>query len=289
MSYSCFVGLGRMGLEMATRAAAAGLAVRGVDVDAGARHRAGERDIDVAADLDVVRGAEFVFSSLPDTSQVLAAYLDPDGILELLAPGSVCVDLSTIAPSASVRLADSAASSGVDFIDAPVSGTSVHAAAGTLAIMAGGDAAALDRARPVLSTFSRSIHHVGGNGSGLLLKLVSNRLLAAHLVAIAEAIASMEAVGLDVPLGLEVLRSSAVPRLLEYKAEPLASRDYEPQFTIDLMRKDLRLADDALRPGAIAAATFSVFDAAASLGLGDADIAAVMAVIEGDQPDGVSR
>lgn len=286
---TCVVGLGRMGLEMATRAADAGLAVHGIDVAPAALLRAAERGIPASGEFDAIDGAEIVLSSLPDTKQVVAAYLDRDGILERLAPGSVCVDLSTIAPSASVRVADTAASSGIDFLDAPVSGTSVHAAAGTLAIMVGGDAAALERARPVLTTLSRSIHHVGGNGSGLLLKLVTNRLLAAHLVGIAEAVVSMESVGLDVAKGIEFLRSSAVPQLLEYKAEPLAARDYEPQFTVDLMRKDLRLADEALLPGEISAATVSVFDETVSLGLGAADIAAVMAAVEREGPDALSR
>lgn len=95
--------------------------------------------------------------------------------------------------------------------------------------------------------------------------------------------------GLDVAKGIELLRSSAVPQLLEYKAEPLAARDYEPQFTVDLMRKDLRLADEALLPGEISAATVSVFDETVSLGLGAADIAAVMAAVEREGPDALSR
>ena len=121
---TCVVGLGRMGLEMATRAAESGLAVHGIDVDPAALLRAAERGIPASGEFDAIDGAEIVLSSLPDTKQVVAAYLDHDGILERLAPGSVCVDLSTIAPSASVRVADTAASSGIDFLDAPVSGTS---------------------------------------------------------------------------------------------------------------------------------------------------------------------
>lgn len=283
---ACFVGLGRMGLEMATHTAGAGFEVRGVDIDPEARRRAGERGLDVSADLGAVGEADVVLSSLPDTEHVREVYLAPNGVFDRATAGVTCVDLSTIAPAASVEIAGEARARGVGFLDAPVSGTSLHAAQGSLAIMVGGEAADLERVRPVLATFSASIHHVGGNGDGLVLKLITNRLLAAHLIGIAEAIVSMEAADLDVSEGIEFLRGSAVPLLLDYKAGPLAARDYTPQFTVGLMRKDLRLADEALPPGAIAATTVSIFDQAVALGLGDDDIAAVMAIVEGD---GASR
>lgn len=170
---------------------------------------------------------DIVCSSLPDT----AAVERPGGIFDAVAPGTVCVDLSTISVATSQALAEAGGKRGIGFLDAPVSGTSTHAAAGTLAVMVGGGASDLERVRPVLECFSASVDHVGPNGAGLLLKLATNRLLTVHLAAIAEAVVEMETAGLDVAQGLDILRRGAVPRLLDYKAAPLAERDFTPLFT----------------------------------------------------------
>ena len=275
-----FVGLGRMGGPMSRRLAEAGWSVLGVDPSAEARARAEAAGIAVASDPSAVGGCLVVMSSLPDTPQVLEVY---EGLIETMGPGALCIDLSTISVAASRRLAGAAAAREISFVDAPVSGTSIHAEAGTLAVMAGGEADAVARAREFLVAFSSSVQHVGPNGSGLVMKLISNRLLTSHLVAIAEAIVEMEAAGLEVQVGLEALRAGAVPRLLDYKAEPMANRDYTPRFTVDLMSKDMRLAGELLAPGRLGRVASEILEAARVAGLGADDLGAVMEIVVEDR------
>ncbi len=276
-----FVGLGRMGFDMARHLVDAGYTVHGADVSASARDRAasvGVRGTGHARDL---AGLEVIMSSLPDTPQVLQVYTGDGGLLHNLSRGALCIDLSTISVESSRSVAAQAAGAGIDFLDAPVSGTSIHAAAGTLAVMVGGSAEAAERARPYLEPFSALVHHSGPSGSGLEMKLITNRLLTTHLVAISEAIVELEAAGLDVSASLELLRSGAVPRLLEYKAGPMAARDYSPLFTVDLMSKDLGLADERRPAGPVTAAAVDIMRRAKEAGLGADDIAAVMEIVGG--------
>jgi 3-hydroxyisobutyrate dehydrogenase-like beta-hydroxyacid dehydrogenase len=115
------------------------------------------------------------------------------------------------------------------------------------------------------------------------MKLISNRLLTTHLVAIAEAILEMEAADLEVSVGLEALRAGAVPRLLDYKAGPMANRDYTPRFTVDLMWKDMRLANELLPPGHLGMAAAEILEAARAAGLGAADLGAMMEIVVKNQ------
>jgi 2-hydroxy-3-oxopropionate reductase len=275
-----FIGLGRMGLPMARHIAAAGHELTVFDVSADARDRAEAAGLNVASSVGELAGSAIVCSSLPATAHVEEAYFGPGGLVPALARGTVCADMSTISIAGSRALATQCLQLGVDFVDAPVSGTSIHAEAATLVVMVGGLEPAVERARPALETFASKVERVGDNGAGLQLKLITNRLLTTHLAAIAEAIVSLEITGLSVPQCIELLRSGAVPKLLDYKASPLADRDFSPQFTVDLMRKDLRLAADELASAPLAAAAHEIVEATSDLGLGDADLAAIITVIE---------
>ena len=254
----------------------AGWIVIGVDPSEEARARAASSGMMVLPDLSAVSDCPVVMTSLPDTPQVIEVY---GWLIKRMEPGGLCIDLSTISVAASRDLAAAATQRGIFFVDAPVSGTSIHAEAGTLAVMAGGEEEGVVRARAYLAAFSTSVEHVGPNGSGLVMKLISNRLLTTHLVAIAEAIAELELSGLDVTVGLEALRAGAVPRLLDYKAEPMANRDYTPRFTVDLMSKDLRLASELLPPGRLGMVAVEVVEAARAAGLGPDDLGAVMEIV----------
>lgn len=281
-----FVGLGRMGYEMASHLVRAGFEVVGVDPDPMARDRAGDAGVHATGRLDELSGVEVVLSSLPGTAQVQDVYASPEGVFSLLERGGLCIDCSTMSVAASQELSREGARRGIDFLDAPVSGTSTHAAAGTLAVMVGGPADAAERARAYLTPFAGTVRHCGPAGSGLETKLVTNRLLTAHLVAIGEAILELEDAGLDVEATIDLLRSGAVPRLLEYKAPAMSARDYSPLFTVALMAKDLGLADERRPPGPVTAAASAVMREALESGHGPDDIAAVMAVLE--SPDEVS-
>jgi 3-hydroxyisobutyrate dehydrogenase-like beta-hydroxyacid dehydrogenase len=277
-----FVGLGRMGWPMSRRLSEAGWKVIGVDPSEEARSRASASGMTALADLSGVRDCLVVMSSLPDTPQVLEVYGE---LIPSMAPGGICIDLSTISVASSRNLAAAAAERGISFVDAPVSGTSIHAEAGTLAVMAGGEEDAVNRAREYLVAFSTTIQHVGPNGAGLVMKLISNRLLTTHLVAIAEAIVEIEQAGLDIAVGLEALRAGAVPRLLDYKAEPMANRDYTPRFTVDLMSKDMRLAGELLPPGRLGLVASEILEAARAAGLGADDLGAVMEIVVQNQAE----
>ncbi len=275
-----FVGLGRMGFPMVSHIAAQGHDVITFDVSEVARAKAAEAGLQVASELNELADAELVCSSLPATEHVEAVFLGTDGLASMLGPGTVCADMSTISIAASRAIAVECENRGVFFLDAPVSGTSIHAEAATLVVMVGGSALAFGIARPVLHCFAAEVAHMGENGTGLELKLITNRLLTTHLVAIAEAVVSIEKTSLSMDQCLELLRAGAVPRLLDYKANPLANRDFSPMFTVDLMRKDLRLAADELAPVALASAAHEIVEATSDLGLGDEDLAALITVVE---------
>lgn len=280
-----FLGLGRMGGPMARHLVEAGHRVIGVDPAASARELAAGFGIETTDEPAAVASAPVIMTSLPDTPEVEEVYLG--GLLDHLAPGSLCLDLSTLDVESSQGIAVAASARHIDFLDCPVSGTSLHAEAGTLAIMVGGDAVALDRARAYLEPFSASIHHIGRNGSGLEMKLITNRLLTTHLVAIAEAILEIEDAGLDVAACLELLRSGAVPRLLDYKADPMSHRDHSPLFTVDLMSKDLGLADARRPAGPVTATAVQAMTLAKTEGHGATDIGSVIEIL-GRPPDWVS-
>jgi 2-hydroxy-3-oxopropionate reductase len=267
-----------MGGAMARRLVEAGNRVVGIDPVASARDRAAGFGVEVTDDLAAAASAQVILSSLPDTPEVEEVYLG--GLLDLLAPGSVCLDLSTLDVDASRRIAVSALARGIDYLDCPVSGTSVHAEAGTLAVMVGGDPAALERGRSYLEPLASSIHFLGPNGAGLEMKLITNRLLTAHLVAIAEAILEIESAGLDSTSCLELLRAGAVPRLLDYKADPMSRRDHSPLFTVDLMSKDLGLAAARRPAGSLTAVAVEVMAKAKEQGWGPKDISSVIEVLE---------
>ncbi len=240
-----------------------------------------------AAGLEVARVAEMadrdvVCTSLPDTPHVRAVYTDQGAIFDTVRPGTVCVDLSTISLGGSRDLAAIARRRELSFLDAPVSGTSIHVEDATAVVMVGGDPAALDRARPVIETFAERVDHVGPNGAGLELKLVTNRLLTTHLAALADAIVELEHLGLDVARCIDIIKAGAVAKLLEYKADALATRDFTPYFTVDLMRKDLAIAAEALPPSELSDVSRRMLEQAHDIGLGEADIAAIIEVAEAE-------
>jgi 2-hydroxy-3-oxopropionate reductase len=266
-----------MGRPIAGHLVAAGHHVIGFDPSPFAQDEARAIGVEVIDD-PLSLECPVVLTSLPDTPQVEEAYLG--GLFDQIEPGSLCLDLSTIDVDVSRAIGEKARDSGHDFLDCPLSGTSVHAVAGTLAVMVGGPADAVQRARPLLEVFSSSVHHLGPNGAGLEMKLITNRLLTAHLVSLAEAILEMEQAKLDTGTCLEILRGGAVPKLLDYKAGPMALRDHTPLFTVDLMAKDLGLAELRRSAGAVGATAAAALLRAQEQGWGPSDISAVIEVLE---------
>ncbi|MBI1724083.1 MAG: NAD(P)-dependent oxidoreductase [Candidatus Tectomicrobia bacterium] len=280
-----FLGLGNMGGAMAANLVKAGFRVRGYDPAPSARERAAEAGVEVVASpAEAASGADVICSSLPEADHAYEAYLGEKGVLGAAPEGAVCFDFSTISVEGSLRLAEEAAARGVRFLDTPVSGSVPHARAGTLAIMAGGDKTALDAHRDVLAAIGKEVHHFGPNGSGLRMKLVTNHIFAIHIAAIAEGLTLGKKEGLDPARMVGFLRASAVPKILDYKAQPMIEKDYTPTFTVYLMLKDLRMiaamAEGAKVPIPLGTLSRQVYMGAAALGHGNRDQNAIIEFFE---------
>jgi 3-hydroxyisobutyrate dehydrogenase len=249
-----FLGLGNMGLPMAANLAKAGHAVTAFDLSAEVCAKARGLELPVAASAAAaVEDAQVVISMLPASRHVESLYLGEGGLIAALPGGTLVIDCSTIAPASAQKVAQAAAAKGVDMIDAPVSGGTAGATAGTLTFIVGGEAAALERARPVLQGMGKNIFHMGAAGAGQVAKLCNNMALGVIMAVTGEALALGVAHGLD-PKALSQMmavstgRSWATevcnpwPGVLENAP---ASRGYTGGFGNDLMLKDLGLAVEA--------------------------------------------
>jgi 3-hydroxyisobutyrate dehydrogenase len=236
---------------------------------------------------EVAKRSELIVTMLPSSSNVEAAYLGATGLRELVAAGRLCVDMSTIDPGVSRRVAAALAERQVRFLDAPVSGGVPGATDGTLAIMVGGAARDLEEARPALSAMGANIIHVGGVGSGEAAKICNNLIAGVAAVAVSEAFRIAEGFGVDPKVLTDVISKSSGNTWVMQQAHPVpglvpraaSSRDYAPGFMTDLMAKDLGLAVNAARelrvPAVVAAAAQQVLRLASSHGLGRKDFTAV--------------
>lgn len=260
-----FIGLGHMGGPMALNLHKAGHALTAFDLSAEACDRLAAEGVFIAATAaDAVEGAEAVVSMLPASAHVDALYFGADGrpgLLESIAPGALVIDSSTIAAATSRKVAAAGAARGLAVIDAPVSGGTGGAIAGTLTFMVGGTAADLERARPLLDVMGANVFHAGEAGAGQTAKICNNMLLGILMIGTAEAIALGVANGLDPKVLSEIMRRSSGGNWALEKYNPLpgvmatapASKGYAGGFGTDLMLKDLGLAQE--NAAAVRAAT----------------------------------
>lgn len=283
MTSVAMVGTGRMGAAMAARMAAAGHAVflynrtrqRAVD----AAFDAGGTVVDTAA--AAAAAAEIVLVSLADDAAVIATYSGPEGLAAGLRPGTVVLEMSTIAPETVRQINQLVAEREAVLLDAPVSGSVPLIRQGQLTVLVGGDAAALERARPVLDSFASRIFHLGDLGSGATVKLVVNLVVHALNHALSEALVIAERAGVDRAAVYEVFANSAVAApFVQYKREAFLHPDQAPvAFALELVGKDLDLISAlAQQVGARADLTSTVRAAvgeAVDAGLGDADMSAL--------------
>lgn len=250
-----FLGLGKMGAPMAANLAKAGHRVTAFDLSAAVLEAATSSGaVSAACSAEAAaEGAELVVSMLPTGRHAAELYLgsaERAGLLDALSPQTTCVDCSTICASTSRRIAAAAAVRGLGFLDAPVSGGTAAAAAGSLTFMCGGEAATLERARPVLQAMGPKIFHAGGAGSGQVAKACNNMLLAVHMIGTCEALELGARHGLDPDVLSDILVASSGRNwsLEAYNPSPgvmesaPASRGYKPGFAAELMLKDLSLA-----------------------------------------------
>lgn len=238
------VGLGQMGNAMTEALLREGFAVVGTDLDADKRAAAAELGAQAVETVaGVCEATDVIILSLPEARHVEAVVAGPGGILELGQAGSLVIDATTSEPEVSRKLAAEMAGAGHAFIDAPVSGGTRGARAGTLAVMVGGAAADFERARPVLAALSAKLSHIGPAGAGNVVKLVNNLMGAAHLVIAAEGARLAELAGVPAAELLEVVNAGSGRSLMTETVMPeavLTGASFG--FSAALMRKDVRLA-----------------------------------------------
>lgn len=243
-----WLGLGRMGAPMVANLLKAGHAVRGHDPGPGAGAALAEsagftRTDDPGAVAD---GTQTVVLMLPDSSAVDAVLWGPAALGARMAPGATLVDMGSSHPMRSRANAQRLAERGVRFVDAPVSGGVKKAVAGTLAIIAGGEADAVEAVRPLLAATGDKIIHVGPAGAGHAVKALNNYVSAAGLVAVCEALIAARAFGIDPQVVNQVFNvSTGRNNTTEHKVEPyMLSGRYDSGFALALMRKDVGTAVD---------------------------------------------
>lgn len=291
-----FIGLGNMGAPMVRNLLNAGHAVSVFDVNPAAMEalaalgaRAAQSAADAASDV------EYVITMLPAAAHVRAVLTADDGVFAGIANGVTIIDSSTIDPASVKLFAALAAARGNAFVDAPVSGGTGGAAAGTLTFMVGGSAAQYEHVTPVLSAMGKNIVHCGDTGTGQVAKICNNLVLGITMAGVAEAMALGEALGIDPQVLGGIMNTSTgrcwssdsynpFPGVIETAP---SSRGYTGGFGTDLMLKDLGLATDAAKgvrqPAFMGALAQQLYQAMSSRGDGKLDFSAIIKLYRGDR------
>jgi 3-hydroxyisobutyrate dehydrogenase len=282
-----FVGLGNMGRRMASRLVTAGYAVRVFDTNPEAVQALVALGATAGTTpADTAEGADFILSSLPNPAIVHNVYLGDGGLAEKAKPGAVAIDFSTIDPATVNRIANALAERSVKFLDAPVSRGVTGAENGTLAIMVGGDTAALESAAPLLENLGNTITHVGESGSGQLVKLCNNMISAITTVALGEVMVMGRSAGLDTKTMYDVLTSGSADShmLNSYFPRTIFGESRPTGFTLDFMAKDLDLFLDTGNktevPMLLSGLVRQVYRIAQDQGLGSQDSCSVVEFYE---------
>lgn len=278
-----FIGLGVMGRPMAQH-----LQRAGHDLHVWARRPESLTDLSAtvcATPAELGRACEVVFTVITSSADVESVALGAAGLIEGMAPGSVLVDCSTIAPDAARRIAVRLGEKGIAMLDAPVSGGVQGAIDATLAIMAGGEAAVLERVRPLLACLGQRIVHIGPNGAGQVAKACNQMIMVAAIQAAAEAMRLAAAAGVDCAKVKQALAGgSAASRVLDVMGERMVRRDFAAGIEARLHHKDFGLVMEAARqsgvPVPLAAVVGQQLNALMAQGWGRDDTASLLRVLE---------
>jgi 2-hydroxy-3-oxopropionate reductase len=282
-----FIGLGVMGRPMARNLLKKGFAL--------VVHSRSSGPVDEIVALgatrgesaaDVARRVTRIITMLPDGPDVENVMTGPDGVFSAIQRGTILIDMSTIAPATSRRLAADAASRGASMLDAPVSGGEVGAIEGTLSIMVGGDATALESVRPILAAMGNPerIVHIGDSGAGQVCKACNQLVIGGTLAAVGEAYALATKSGVDpAKMRTALLGGFAASRVLEVHGERLLKKNFKPGFPVRLYRKDLRIVLDAVNsagaPAPVTAVVQQLVTVLAAHGKDDLDYSALGTVL----------
>jgi 2-hydroxy-3-oxopropionate reductase len=281
-----FIGLGVMGRPMAGH-----LLEAGHDLTVLARSAASaERLVALGATAatgpaELAARSDVVITVLPDSATVRGVVLGAGGVISGLAEGSLLIDMSTIHPSTSVEVAASAAERGVAALDAPVSGGEQGARDAALSIMVGGERDAFDRAAPIFATLGTTVVHVGGPGSGQVVKACNQMVVGVTYACVAEALVLGSKAGVEPGLILDVLTGGlADNRIMHLRRRNFLEHDYAPGFRVDLHHKDLLIATETAAELDVAVPTsalvLQMMRALRHLGHGGSDHSAMLALIE---------
>jgi 2-hydroxy-3-oxopropionate reductase len=280
------VGLGVMGRPIALRLLAAGHALTVFDLDTAAVAAVTEAGAQAASSSSAVAAAsDVVLASLPHAAAVEDAFLGREGLLAGARPGTLLIDLSTVDPALARLIAERCAAREVSFLDAPVSGGEIGAQEGSLAIMAGGEADDVERARAVLGAIGSRVVHVGPHGTGQIVKACNQIVVALTYAALGEALVLGSKSGVDPALILDVLSGGlAANRIMEVKRESLLAHDFRPAGPVDMTYKDLKIAlaaaDEARVPLPFTALVQQAYGSLRATGSGGLDHAALLTVFE---------
>lgn len=281
-----FIGLGIMGKPMARHILEAGfpLTVHNRS-QAAVQELVGLGAAAAASPAEAAAASEVIITCLPDSPDVEAVATGAGGIVDGIRPGSIYVDMSTISPVTTKRVAAAIAAKGATMLDAPVSGGQIGAQNATLAIMVGGDEAAFERVKPVLQTMGKSIVHIGASGAGQIAKAANQIIVALTHEAVAEALVLAAKAGVDPARVVQAISGGAARCwALENRAPRLLRRDFEPGFYSAYHLKDLGIALEAAGSvGAVLPATALVREFYRSLvakGYGKLDHSAIVRIIE---------
>jgi 3-hydroxyisobutyrate dehydrogenase/2-hydroxy-3-oxopropionate reductase len=282
-----FLGLGIMGYPMARNLLRAGheVALWSHTSEKARRLAAEEKGRFCETPKQAAENADCIFLCLGDTEMVEEAVLGQNGVIHGARAGATVVDASTISPVESRRIGEALKARGVDFLDAPCTGSTAGANGGTLTFMIGGDASVLERVKPWIEPMGKRLYHCGGPGMGLHAKLSQNLILSNILMAFNEGMVLATKAGVDPKLMLDILDNSAAKSgLIAYKAPFVFRRDFAPNFSTKWMHKDVGLVLESGKnlnvPLVLTSVTQQLFQAAVSEGLADEDFCSTIKVLE---------
>lgn len=269
-----FIGLGSMGLPMAKNLEKAGFALAVYNRTA-AKTSSFEGSSNICNSVtDLVNSSDIIFTMLSNDAAVTEVY---DQILNTAVTGKLFADMSTVSQQLSVNTANALKAKGAAFIDAPVAGSTKPAADGTLIIMAGGVEKDVERATPYLEKMGRLIKHLGPNGKGLAAKLAVNYFLAITIQGLAETVLFAGQLGLQRSNFMDILNETAVGSgVTKLKTPALVNDTYPPAFALDLMLKDILLANDAGAAFPLGNTAVAAYKAADENGLGKEDVMGII-------------
>ena len=249
MSRIAFIGLGIMGSPMAANLVKAGHTVTGFNLTQPAIDKlVADGGRGASSIAEAVAEAEVVITMVPADPQVEQAILGEGGVLENAKPGTLVIDMSSITPQTSIKVAEAAAAKGIRTLDAPVSGGEAGAVEAVLSIMVGGGADDFAEAKPLFDVLGTTVIHVGPAGAGQTVKAANQLIVAVNIQVVAEAVVFLENAGVDLPAALDVLAGGlAGSTVLNRKKANMVDRQFAPGFRIDLHHKDMGIVTAAAR------------------------------------------